>query len=243
VFVFDRLRGSCERVSVASGGEQGNGRSVGGWLSGDGRFVAFAGRASNLVPGDTNGREDVLVRDRLAGTTERVSVSSDGTQGNKDSYDPASISADGRFVAFTSSASNLVPGDSNRRIDVFVRDRLAGTTERVSVDSSGSQANDSSFFPSLSADGRFVVFTSRASNLVAGDANGGVDIFLHDRLTGTTELVRPEGAPGLDTRFENVAAIDADARVIAFDSEASDLVTGDTNGTSDIFVHAWAQVP
>src|SRR5207249_8340068 len=122
------------------------------------------------------------------GTTERVSVDSTGTEGNSASTQP-SISADGRFVAFASDATNLVPGDTNGAIDVFVHDRLTGTTERVSVDSAGTQGNNSSAEPSISADGRFVAFDSSATNLVPGDTNGAEDVFVHDSHTDTTERV------------------------------------------------------
>src|SRR5439155_1190150 len=154
VFVHDRLTGTTERVSVDSAGTQGNSDSVDASISADGRFVAFYSSANNLVPGDTNGAEDVFVHDRLTGTTERVSVDSAGTQGNSESFLP-SISADGRFVAFYSDATNLVPGDTNGFEDVFVHDRLTGATERVSVASAGTQGNSDSVDdfvpPSISA--------------------------------------------------------------------------------------------
>jgi hypothetical protein len=179
-----------QRVSVSNAGLQGNEWSVGSAISADGRFVAFSSLADNLVPGDTNGVEDVFVRDRLSGTTERASVSSGGVeQLNGNSSVGLAISSDGRFVAFTSPANNLVPGDTNLQPDVFVRDRTAGTTERVSVDSTGAQGNADCLLAAMSADGRFVVFGSRSTNLVTGDANGHYDIFLRDRLTGTTERV------------------------------------------------------
>src|SRR5262249_35604831 len=144
--------------------------------SADGRYVAFDCDATNLVSGDTNGEGDIFVRDRQTGVTERVSVSSTGEQqqGNH-IYGTPSISSDGRYVAFVSSATNLVPGDTNGKSDVFVRDRQMGTTERVSVSSTGDQGNDDSsgaaasandFAPSISADGRYVAFVSLASNLV-----------------------------------------------------------------------------
>jgi hypothetical protein len=161
----------------------------------NGRFVAFDSTASNLVAGDTNGESDAFVRDRVARTTERVSVGSTGLEANDDSYE-ASISADARFVAFDSDASNLVGGETNGRADAFVRDRAAGTTDRVSVSSAGVQANagvgDPDFGPSslaIGADGRFVAFESDASNLVAGDRNGLMDVFVRDRVARTTTLV------------------------------------------------------
>src|SRR5262249_51544774 len=142
------------------------------------RFVAFASRASNLVGGDTDENDDVFVRDLKFGTTERVSVDSDGAEGN--GYVGSgglSISADGRFVAFETSARTLVAGDTNGVLDVFVRDRDLGTTERVSVDAHGGQGNGESGSPSISADGRCIAFLSRASNLVGGDTNECGDIF------------------------------------------------------------------
>src|SRR5438034_301190 len=191
---------TTERVSVASGGTtEGNDTSLGSALSADGRFVAFDSAATDLVAGDTNGVSDVFVHDRQTGTTERVSVASDGAQGNNRSSlvtfaFPPALSADGRFVAFDSDATNLVAGDTNGATDVFVHDRQTGATERVSVTSGGgTQGNGNSggffAFPALSTDGRLVAFQSDATNLVAGDTNGATDVFVHDRQTGTTERV------------------------------------------------------
>src|SRR5262249_38161986 len=136
-------------------------------ISADGRFVAYDSLASNLVPGDTNLHEDVFVHDRQTGTTERVSVDSSGAEGNDDSgIYGASISGDGRYVASWSNATNLVPGDTNGCSDVFVRDRQLGTTQRVSVDSSGTQGNQACGYLAISVDGRYVAFASGASNLV-----------------------------------------------------------------------------
>jgi len=225
-----------QRVSVASSGVQGNGRSCCPSISADGRFVAFASEASNLVPGDTNGAWDVFVYDRQTGEITRVSVASDGAQGNGDSGGPA-ISADGRFVAFYSSASNLVPGDTNGVEDVFVHDRLTGQTTRVSVASDGAQGNDLSWQPSISADGRFVAFASRASNLVPGDTNGTWDVFVHDRLTGQTTRVSVASDGKEGNGFSFLPLISADGRFVAFTSEASNLAPGDTNPWWDVFVH------
>ena len=150
--------------------------------------MAFASIASNLVPGDTNGTDDVFVRDLRSGTTERVSVATDGSQGNSYSESPA-ISADGRYVAFVSGASNLVPGDTNDFEDVFVRDRQSGTTQRVNVATDGTEANDGSFSPAISADGRYVAFESYGSNLVPGDTNDLGDVFVRDLRSGTTQRV------------------------------------------------------
>ena len=174
------LAGTTERVSVDNAGNQGNAASSGVGISGDDRFVVFTSSATNLVPGDTNSVDDVFVRDRQTGTTERVSVDSAGNQGNAGSSG-VGISGDGRFVVFTSSATNLVPGDTNSVADVFVRDRQTGTTERVSVDSAGNQGNAGSSGVGISGDGRFVVFTSSATNLVPGDTNSVADVFVRVR--------------------------------------------------------------
>jgi len=235
VFLRDRQSGTTERVSVDSGGAQGNQSSFEPSISADERFVAFWSLASNLVPGDTNGFPDVFVRDRQSGTTERVSVASGGAQGNSASAG-SSISADGRFVAFYSIASNLVAGDTNGTWDIFVRDRSSGTTERVSVATGGAQGNLASGSPSISADGRFVAFGSGASNLVAGDTNGVADVFVHDRQNGSTvrASLGTGGAEG-DGDSPN-GRISASGRFMAFYSVATNLVSGDANGVSDVFV-------
>ncbi len=238
VFVRDRQNGTTERVSVSSGGAQGNGDSGGPSISSDGRYVAFYSNSINLVPGDTNGVFDIFVRDRQSGTTEIVSISTAGVQADSLSQ-RCTISADGRFVAFASYASTLVPGDTNSSGDIFVRDRQSGTTERVSVSSGGVQGNmggDST--PSISADGRFVTFTSESSNLVAGDTNAVGDVFLRDRQSGTTERVSVDSAGvqgNADTGFGRNFVSD-DGRFVGFDTLASNLAPGDTNLFYDVFV-------
>ena len=181
------------RVSVDSSGAQSDGSSSASSISADGRFVAFDSDATNLVDGDTNGFADIFVHDRQTDKTTRVSVRSDGTEGNGSSYNP-STSADGRFVAFDSNATNLVTGDTNGWYDIFVRDRQMATTARVSVDSAAAQGNGNSGGASISGDGRYVAFQSDATNLVTGDTNGRVDIFVHDRQTGTTDRVSVDSA-------------------------------------------------
>lgn len=147
------------RVNVSSQGEQAeySSQSFAPAVSGSGRYVAFDSSASNLVSGDTNGSYDVFVRDRVAGTTRRVSVSTDGVQGDRGSGLPE-ISRDGRFVVFSSDATNLVPGDTNNQHDVFVHDVATGTTERVNVGPYGEQANGYSQNPTISANGRFIAY-------------------------------------------------------------------------------------
>jgi archaellum component FlaF (FlaF/FlaG flagellin family) len=242
VFVHDRQTGVTERVSVDSAGNQGNSPSYWSAIGSDGRYVAFTSAASNLVPGDTNGKSDVFVHDRQTGITERVSVNSSGNQGNDGNYECA-ISGDGRYVAFTSVASNLVPGDTNGEMDVFVHDRQTGVTERVSVDSADNQDNGRSWQSAISADGRHVAFASEATNLVTGDTNGVTDIFLHDRQTGVTERVSVDSAGNEGNGGSFEAAISGDGRYVAFESEATNLVPGDTNGEPDVFAHdrGWTQ--
>src|SRR5688572_15155819 len=225
--------GVTEWVSVSSDGTGGNNQSDMPAISGDGRFVAFVSLANNLVPDDTNGFADTFVHNRLTGVTERVSVSSRQRQGNGHSgligvaaY-PA-ISGDGRYVAFVSEADNLVSGDRNGNADVFVRDRLLGTTERVSVNSAGEEADLGGEGPAISADGRFVAFQSQAQNLVpGGNPFLFVDqIYVHDRQTGTTEIisVNDAGQPGNSLNVQ--ADISADGRFVVFSSFADNLVPG-----------------
>lgn len=237
LFVPTAMAQSTTRVSVASTTAQGDDRSGGATLSADARYVAFWSDASNLVPGDTNGVTDCFVHDRQTGQTTRVSVSSAGVQGNSFTALWSFITSDGRYVAFSSSASNLVPGDTNGDYDAFVHDRQTATTSRVSVSSTGAEANESCGRPVLSDDGRYVAFYSRASTLVAGDTNNTEDSFVHDRQTGVTERVsvHTSGAQGNSSSY--MTSISADGRYVSFESFASSLVTGDTNGSRDVFVH------
>ena len=194
-------------------------------ISADGRYVTFISNASNLVPGDTNNTEDVLVYDRTTGTIQRVNVSDTGVQANALSFSP-SISADGRFVTFASTASNLVPGDTNNHKDIFVYDRTTATIERVSVSDTGMQANRESSAPSISADGRYVAFSSWASNLVSDHTNDSSDIFVYDRATRTIERVNLSGAG-----WSTSPSISADGRYVAFVSSANIFVYDRTTRT------------
>jgi Tol biopolymer transport system component len=199
--------------------------------------------ASNLVAHDTNNLPDIFVRDLRTGRTTRVSVNSRGGQAAGDrtgnGSNAPSISANGRFIAFHSAASNLVRGDKNRVFDIFVRDRKTGKTRRVSVSSRGRQANAESFGPpSISPDGRYVAFGSLASNLVAGDANDTTDVFVYDRRAGSVILAsrNTDGQEGNDGSANAVGAFSADNAYLAFSSWAGNLVDGDTNGGPDAFV-------
>ncbi len=236
-FVHDRVTGETTRVSVDSDGNQtttNNGRPS---LSADGRFVTFSSGANNLVKGDTDDQVDIIVHDRVTGETTRVSVDSDGNQANDHSYGGTSISADGRFVAFGSLASNLVAEDNNNSWDIFAHDRLTGETTLVSVDFTGTEAAGGSEGPLISADGRFVTFNSHAPNLVNGDTNGRIDTFVHDHITGKTVRlsVNSDGVEG-DDRSLYLPSPSADGRFVAFASSASNLVTGDDNGLIDAFI-------
>lgn len=230
-----------ERVSVDTNGLQ---VAFGGDLpspprfvvSSDGRHIAFVS-AAQMDPGDTNGTWDVFVRDRLSGTTERVSVSSSGAQGNGVSGLYAiGLTPDARFVVFDSSASNLVAGDTNGFRDVFVRDRVAATTERISVSGSGLQGNAACFHSAITPDGRYVAFESLSSNLVAGDVNGSPDVFVHDRVAGATEIVSIATSGAQGDGYSETPAISSDGRFVAFDSVATTLVPGDSNGRADVFL-------
>jgi Tol biopolymer transport system component len=235
-YVKDLQTGAIDLVSVDSAGNEADLTSDLDAISADGRFAVFDSLASNLVAGDTNNAFDVFIHDRQTGTTECLSLDATGVPGDSDS-EFGVVSADGRFVAFRSLADDLVSGDTNGAWDIFVRDRQNGTTERVSVASSGAAANGDSNNPSMSANGRFVAFESAASNLVAGDTNGALDVFVHDRQTGTTERVSVAsgGAEGDDDSER--PCLSADGARVAFTSVAADLVAGDGNGWPDVFVH------
>jgi len=247
VFLHDVKTGVTTRVSVGSAGRQANGSSGFSTISADGRYVAFSSLASNLVRHDKNGLSDVFVRDLATGKTTRVSLTGRGRQARCnlaycESTEPA-LSAHGRFVAFESSATNLVPHDSNRLADVFVRDRRTGRTTRVSVDSRGRQGGrdrtmNGSNAPAISANGRYVAFHSADSNLVPGDTNGAFDIFVHDRRTGRTTRVSVSTA-GRQANQESLGppSLSSDGRYVAFTSLASNLVAGDVNDIADVFVH------
>jgi Tol biopolymer transport system component len=248
ILVRDQHTGAQQLVSVGAGGDAANDWSASPAISGDGRFVSFVSSATNLAPGHTDGSRSLYVRDREAGRTEWIadgevpSLNADGrfvafvrggiqvwdrqtgkTERVAEGWAPA-INADGRFVTFESNAGALTPGDTNGEPDVFLRDRRSGTTELVSIGARGEAANGWSGSATISADGRFVAFVSRATNLVAEPARSGV--FVRDRETGRTEWI----ADG------DSAAISADGRFVAFSSWLDNLVSTDTNGTSDVFV-------
>jgi Tol biopolymer transport system component len=236
IFVYDTQANTTSRVSVNSQGNQGNSSSFSPAISADGRYVAFDSLANNLVADDTNNTRDIFVYDTQTNTTRRVSVDSQGNQGNNVSFSP-SISADGRYVTFNSSASNLVADDTNNTSDIFLYDTQTNTTSRVSVDSQGNQGNNASFSSAISADGRYVTFNSSASNLVADDTNETRDIFVYDTQTRITRRVSIDSQGNQGNNNSDNPSISADGSYVAFESYASNLVAEDTNDNRDIFVY------
>ncbi len=240
VFVKDLVTGTTTRVSTSSSGVEASGYySTANAISGDGRYVGFFSVAGNLVSGDTNGSRDAFVKNVITGITTRVSTDSSGNQTNLgSSSSTAALSADGRYVAFHSTASNLVNGDTNSVSDGFIKDMLTGTTTRVTIGANGEQGNGNSYITSMSSDGRYVAFSSAASTLVAGDTNGAIDTFIKDTLTG--ELLRinvnSSGAEAGLLSTSTGAALSADGRFALFSSTATNLINGDTNGVEDVFL-------
>jgi Tol biopolymer transport system component len=235
-FVHDRKTGKTRLVSVGPGGVGGNGVTNDVTISPNGRFVGFDSFASDLVPGDTNGTLDAFVYDLRTGTTERVTVGSDGRE-CETGGSGALLSATGRFVAFTSSCTDLVPGGTNGLPQAYVRDRTTGKLQLVSVSSAGVQS-DGTFngASAISLSGRFVALISRATNLVPGDTNGQLDVFVRDRWLGTTERVSVSSRGEQGNGFSSGGDMSADGRFVTFSSQATNLVPGDTNGVFDVFV-------
>ena len=238
VFVRDMLSGSTVRVSAPIGAGQANGHSAYPAISGDGRYVVFESEASNLVQNDTNGGRDIFLVDRTAGTIERVNVATDGSATTIGNSEHPTISGDGRFVAFRSFDPGLVTGDHNGDWDIFVRDLAAGTTERMSVSTSGTEGLGPSNWPALSRGGRYCTFQSLAPNLVGADTNGAGDVFLRDRVENITERVSV-GTGGVQGSWNSFFSdVSDDGRYIVFDSQANNFAQDDQNGFGpDIFLH------
>jgi Tol biopolymer transport system component len=229
--------GTTTRVSVSGSEAQADGATYGSSaLSANGRFVVFSSEASNLVAGDTNGVSDVFVRDLSSGTTRRISVSSAERQADGESLGGVAITPTGRYVAFTSNASNLVGHDTNGNADVFVRDLVHGTTRRVSLTDTDRQGGLGGGTPAISADGRYVAFLSYSGNLVRRDTNGHPDVFVRDRSRGTTRRVSVTNAERQVYLGGTAPAISAGGRYVAFVSDSRSLVPGDTNKVRDVFL-------
>lgn len=235
VFVRDRLNDATTRVSLTASGAQATAGSEAPSISSTGRLVAFQSQAA-LVAHDSSAIPDVYVRDLVAGTLRRVSGTSTGAEANGGAFGGV-VSADGQHVAFLSRASNLTSGATRGISNVYVRDLGSGAVHLLSV-GRGSPANADSQDIAVSGDGRFVVWASRASNLVAGDTNGVADVFVRDRQSGTTTRlsVNSGGAQANGESGLAGTAVSYDGRIVAFDSSASNLVANDTNGVSDVFV-------
>lgn len=233
VFLLDRDDGSTIRIEGNQGQPNGTGRFP--RLSADGRWLVYVSLASNLVDDDTNQVADIFLYDRQSGETRRVSVASDSSQANADSRTPA-ISADGSVVAFVSGATNLVATAMNGIEQVFVHDLDSGQTEIVSVSSSGSPSNGTSFLPDLNADGSVVAFKSEGFNLVPADTNGVPDVFVHSRANGMTERVSVDDFGNQANSLSGGPAISDDGRYVAFISFSSTFDPLDGNGASDVFV-------
>src|SRR6266511_3924965 len=239
VYVYDRVTRLITLVSRSTTGVLPNADCTDVRLSGDGHFVVFVTSARNLIVNDNNGAADVFLFDRDLSRLELVSTPGTGV-GNADSDSPA-ISADGRYVVFASAASNLISGDNNGWRDIFLRDRQARTTTRVSVSSSGAQATFPSDVPNISGDGRYITFLSIASNLVAEPYVFAYHLYVRDRTLATTERLskNSSGQPGND--HSGLSSLSADGRYIAFESSANNLLPGDTNDAVDVFL--WNRGP
>ncbi|MBK8176412.1 MAG: PD40 domain-containing protein [Rhodospirillales bacterium] len=231
VFVKDLQTGAITRVSTSADGRSGNQGSYYSSISADGQHVAFESAASNLVPGDVANTYDVFVKDVHTGAITRTATGVPAIGASVHS----SISADGGSVVFA-SPGNLVAGDTNDFWDVYIQDLGTGELRLVNVDAAGAQGNGYGDYPSISASGRYVAFDSFASDLVAGDTNGRVDILVKDLQTGAVARVSTSAHGAQANDHSTQASISADGRYVAFASDASNLVADDTNGLTDIFV-------
>ncbi|MEK6748678.1 MAG: HYR domain-containing protein [Pseudomonadota bacterium] len=236
VFIYRISSGAITRINLGPQGVQANNDSFSLGIGADAKYIVFVSSASNLVAGDNNAAYDIFLYDRLAGATELISVANNGTIGNNHSSWP-SISNDGRIVAFLSLAGNLTPGDTNAKYDVFMRDRKFSTTTRISVDNAGNQANDFSWRPVVSGNGRFIAYWSNATNLVPNDTNAEGDVFVYDRIKNTVERVNVDTlGNAANATTDRMFGVSNDGLVISFNSFATNLVAGDSNRNSDVFV-------
>ena len=233
IFVSDRQAGTLERVNLSSSGAQSSHTSWRPVISADGRYVVYQTNSSDVVPNNPDAEFILVLRDRSLGTTELVTVDQTGMHARPGA--DASISADGRYVAFASAAGDLVNGDTNGVQDIFVRDRQERRTVRVSVSSDGTQADCHQWGTSISASGRYVAFNSCASGLAA-DASGNHDVFVHDQVEQTTSRVSFAMPGGQDSGGVVDSTISGDGRYVAFSTGAA-LVPEDTNGATDVFLH------
>lgn len=238
VFLKNIETGVIINLSVNDSGQIGNDDSTQPSISADGNLVVFSSEASNLVDGDTNNTADIFMFDLRTGTLSRLSLSYDNgnSNGRSVSIFDRVISGDNRYVVFESLASNLVEHDSNNARDIFVRDLLTSETTRVSLSTAGWQASDDSSHASISRDGRLVAFQSLAPNLSVGDNNDRRDIFVKDLATGELILASSNAKGVIANGESKYPTMSANGRFVAFQSSASNLVAGDTNGVEDVFV-------
>ncbi|WP_442581602.1 hypothetical protein ACSBOB_06315 [Mesorhizobium sp. ASY16-5R] len=237
VYRYDLLTRQTENASLPTTGAGANGGSYFGDVSHDGRYVVFQSDASNLLDldgNDDNGVSDIFLRDMATGTLTRVSLTDADSQTNGHSSD-AVVSDNGRYVVFTSAASNLIAGPSSGHDQIFIRDTVANTTKIVSAPAGDIQGDGDSGSADISADGRYVVFESKADNLVAGDLNGKSDVFVYDTWSGLTVMLSVAAFGGISNGDSYDAHISADGRYVTFYSSASNLTPGDSNNTADIF--------
>ncbi len=237
VFVHDRVNHTTIRVSVDSAGSEGvGGASYGADITRDGRYVVLYSAATNLVVNDTNNQNDVFRYDMQTSQVIRVSITYDGSEaiGGASSY--AAISDNGRYVAYRSLAINLVANDTNAKADIFYRDITGNTTTRVSVNSSGNQANNASLYVIMDGSGRNIYFATSTSNFDANDTNNTYDIYKHDMVTGSTILVSKSTGGSIANYSRSSVDCDINGFNVVYLSNASNLVTGDTNTYSDIFL-------
>ena len=232
VFVRDRSLSSTELISVGVP-PYGSGHAEGPMISSDGRFVAFT--SYDLLPGDTNFNPDAFVRDRQVGTTTLVSLDSSGQQVNAGGR-AAGVSVDGRFVAFSSTAPDLVADDTNGTDDVFVRDTWRGNTTRVSVDNTGAESNGHSSGGVLSQSGEIVIFLSQSTDLVSDDNNGFMDVFAHEQGDSDTDGYWDGGDNCPDLTNPEQADADGDLAGDACDGAGSGNVdcSGPVSGVNSV---------
>jgi hypothetical protein len=233
VYLRDLLTGRVTLVSKTSAGLAGNGPSSYATISSDGKRIAYQSLASDLVTGDSNGKSDVFLYTRVGQVTTRVSLTASNGQANDDSSFPA-LSSNGSFLAFVSKADLTGVGTAGIQ-NLYLR-KVDGSSTKLFSRGSGTGANAHVYFPVMSSDSRFIAYTSSASNLVAGDSNGTSDVFLYDRATGLTQRVSVDSAGGQADGSSSMPSVSDDGNVIAFESKATNLVAGDSNGLRDLFV-------
>lgn len=238
IFIRNPVTGITQRLSVSSADAQANGDSYNPAISNDGRYVVFGSTATNLVLSDTNGKSDLFLHDRTTGNTTRISVATDGTQGD-DNSSPANlgsprISPDGRYIAYLSLATNLVTGDTNGKVDAFMRDRVAGTTARASISATGAQPNSLMNECSV-CNTSWVAFDTAANNLSAEDTNGTWDVYV--KFWPLNLLLRSYSATLIPGNGPSIApSLSAEGTMLAFSSTSTNFVANDTNGTHDVFL-------